>query len=218
MEEEHRKHKRFTVEVLAGRMLFASHTRILNLSISGAAIETDRRLNPGNEYTLKLEQKGKALTLKGVIAWSVLSGSRRTLHGETAPMYKAGMKFTDVMSDKTAALIEFIDENKNVNESRLSGLRFNIEPAKEAVLDFPYQVKKLSMGGMMIEAGQSLNAEDRFQMEIFPEDDKPVRFTGRVAYCNPRRDDIFFDVGIEFVDMDAESRKNLVEYLQSLYE
>jgi hypothetical protein len=218
MVEEQRRHKRFTVEVLEGRMLFASQTRILNLSISGAAIETDRRLNPGNEYTLKLKQKGKALTLKGRIAWSVLSGSRKTAHGEMAPMYRAGMTFTDVMSDKTAALIEFIDENKNVNESRLSGLRFNIEPAKEAVLDFPYQVKKLSLGGMLIEAGQALSPDDRFQMEISPEDDRPVRFTGRVAYCNSREDDASFDIGIEFLEMDAESRKNLVEYVQSLYE
>lgn len=216
MSKDNRRHKRFVVDGVESRMVFASETRILNLSISGAAIETDRRLNPGSEYTLKLEKGGASITLKGTIAWSVLSGTKKTLKGEMAPVYRAGMKFLDVMNEKTAQIIGFIESHKSVDESRLGGIRFNIEPAHEAKLDFPYSVSRLSLGGMQIESAECLSVEDTFQMEIFPGEEKAVRFTGRIVHCNAR-DDGKYDVGIEFLHMDDESRRRLMEYVQSLY-
>jgi c-di-GMP-binding flagellar brake protein YcgR len=217
MGKEQRRHKRFTVEGIRGSMLFAPDMRILNISIGGAAIETTKRLNPGSEYTLKLEDSGKTLILKGNIAWSVISESKKGLRGEIIPMYKAGLQFTNVMTEKTAQLIEFIESRKNVDEARLCGLRVNIDSPHRAALDFPYKVKKISMGGMQIETEQPLVAEERFHMEALLEEDRAIQFMGRIAYCNEVGEGRY-NTGIEFLEMQDESKQTLIQYIQGLFE
>lgn len=217
MDKDQRRHRRYTVEGIRGTMLFAPDMRILNISIGGAAIETSKRLNPGSEYTLKLEDVGKTLTIKGVIAWSVISQSSKGPRGELVPMYRAGIQFTNIITEKTARLIEFIEGHKKVDEARLCGLRVNIDSPHKAALDFPYKVKKISMGGMQIETEQPLATDERFQMEVLLEEEKGMRFMGRIAYCNEVEEGRY-TTGIEFVEMADDSKQNLIQYIQGLFE
>jgi c-di-GMP-binding flagellar brake protein YcgR len=217
MGKDQRRHKRYTVEGIRGTMLFAPDMRILNISIGGAAIETTKRLNPGSEYTLKLEDVGKTLTIKGVIAWSVISQGSKGPRGEFVPMYRAGIQFTNIMTENTARLIEFIEGHKKVDEARLCGLRVNIDSPHRAALDFPYKVKKISMGGMQIETEQPLAADERFQMEVLLEEDKAIQFVGRIAHCNEVEEGRY-TTGIEFVEMAEGNKQTLIQYIQGLFE
>jgi c-di-GMP-binding flagellar brake protein YcgR len=218
--DEKRRHKRYTIEGVHGNMLFATEVNILNISIGGAAIEADKRLNIDSEYTLKLQEDGTAITLKGIVIWSVISKSKTNRNGETVPMYQAGLRFTNVMSDKSMELLEFLERHGVAGETRLSGIRFVIDSAHTAMLDYPfnYKIKTISLGGMLIESDLEFTLEERFSMEIYLEEDVPVEFQGRVASCSQIEDSdpTLYDVGIEFMDMSEESRASLEGFIDTL--
>lgn len=217
--ERRRRHARFTVEDVRGHLVLASKVEVLNLSLGGVAIRADRRLNIGSEYTLKLEMGDRFLAMRGVVVWSVLSGMGKS-HGGDVPQYSAGLKFAGVIDEKVQGLIEFIDENRIVEEHRLAGLRFEIEAPGKAVLDAleSYRVRLISLSGMLIEADRSLEVDRVYAMFFKPPQGEPVAFAGRVASCleedgaGPRR----FRVGVAFVDMAGPDRERLDAFVTSL--
>ena len=126
------------------------------------------------------------MAVKGVIVWAALDEMRKGRLGEDITVYSAGMKFTDVMTPRLAQLLEFIDLNKLIPDKRLGGVRFSIDAPGKALLDVPqpYKVKVISLRGMLIEADRRIEAESRCPMEISMEEDPPLRFDGRVAFCS----------------------------------
>jgi len=56
---EERRYKRFFIEGkdVQCRMFFATEVEILNISFGGGALSLNKRLNMGEEYTLKIESK-----------------------------------------------------------------------------------------------------------------------------------------------------------------
>jgi hypothetical protein len=218
--QRRRRHPRFTVEDIRGHLVLASEVEILNLSLGGVALRADRRLNIGSEYTLKLEMGDRFMAMPGVVVWSVLSGMRRA-RGEDAPLYSAGLKFTGMIDEKVQGLLEFIDENRIVEEHRLAGLRFQVEAPGKAVLDSQesYRVRLVSLSGMLIEADRGLDVDRVYSMSFQAAGGARVAFAGRVASCaeegdgpGPRR----YRIGVAFVDMPAGDRERLQSLLGSL--
>ncbi|MBI5639500.1 MAG: PilZ domain-containing protein [Nitrospirae bacterium] len=220
-----RRHKRVPVDdiELTGKMMFATEVRVIDISVGGISLKADRRLNIGCEYSLKIEDSGRLITIKGIVVWSSMSGTRQGPKGDVIPIYTAGLKFTNVLSDRISELIHFIEDHKIDGELRLSGLRFNIDDPERAILNIPadYKVKEISLSGMLIESAQALEIDSRHPMEIFVPEDSQVKFTGRVASCLLIEKDgpEHFDIGIEFSDMhekDRERLKGLIRFLRSL--
>jgi Tfp pilus assembly protein PilZ len=217
--EKRRRHPRFTVEDVRGHLVLSSNVEVLNLSLGGVAIRADRRLNIGAEYTLKLEMGDRFIAVPGVVVWSVLTAMRKA-RGEDVPQYSAGLRFAGVLTDKLQGLIEFIDENKLVEEHRLAGLRFQVEAPGKAVLDTleSYRVRLISLSGMLIEADRAMEVERVYAMFFQPPRGERVSFSGRVASCTeangdgPRR----YRVGIAFLEMAGADRRRLESFVTSL--
>lgn len=217
--DRRRRHPRFTVEDVQGQLTLASKVEVLNLSLGGVAIRADRRLNLGSQYTLKLEMGDRFIAVQGLVVWAVLSGMRK-VRGEDVPEYSAGLKFVDVLTDKVQGLIEFIDENRIVEEHRLAGLRFQVEAPGKAVLDAveSYRVRLISLSGMLIEADRALDVDRVYAMRFQAPGGEQVAFAGRVASCTedgqggPRR----FRMGVAFVDMAGPDRARLESFVTSL--
>ncbi len=108
--KERRREKRFRLDdvSLSGRMMFATTVQIIDVSAAGVSLSVDRRLNIGHEYVLKFEDKHKVLSVKGIVVWSSLKGSRKGKGQEVVPIYSAGMRFSHMTDEKTAALLDFI--------------------------------------------------------------------------------------------------------------
>jgi PilZ domain len=219
-DKDHRRQPRFVVEGLHGRMTFASEVEIVNMSLSGVALKLDRRLNIGTEYTLKLEVNDKTLAVKGLIVWSALDERKKGPRGEDVLVYSAGMKFTDVLTQRLMELVAFIDENKLIEEKRLGGVRFYIDAPGKALLDVPrpYHVKVISIRGMLIEADYRMELEARCPMEMtMREGEPPLCFVGRVAFCGEASTESgLHQLGIEFVDLSSADRRRLDSFIQSL--
>ncbi len=200
-------------------MVFASQVEVLNLSLGGVAIRADRRLNIGNEYTLKLDMDGGHLNLTGVVVWSVLSGLRKA-GGESVAEYSAGLKFTDVLTGKLEGLLDFIEAHKVSEEHRLSGIRFSISAPGKALLGNAevLRVRLLSRSGMLVETGYALDLEGVYDMEIQPLGFAAIRFQGRVASVfevldedSPR-----YEMGIEFKEMAPGDESRLEAFVRTL--
>ncbi|MBM4135776.1 MAG: PilZ domain-containing protein [Nitrospira sp.] len=222
--ENKRRHKRHIVDGIFGNLLYSTEVNVVNLSIDGAAIETTKRLELNREYPFKIRYKGTLLNLKGLVVWSVLSQSKKKDSGEVIPLYKAGLKFTELLDEKTKILLKFIEDSKvKSTEKRLSGIRVKIAESKNKniKIDFPYRydVKKISLSGMLVAIEHPLELNARHHMELFLNKDV-LNIVGRIAYCdkNTSNEDTKYDIGIEFVDMSDNDKVLLKEFIDTLEE
>ncbi len=200
-------------------MLYPADLEILNISIDGAAIETTKWLDLNREYTLKVKYKDIVLNLRGRIVWAVLTSKEKKGSGEVIPVYRAGVRFTDTLSEKTTMLINFIEENKiRTLEKRLVGVRFKIVTLQDTKIDYPYkyEVKKMSLSGMLVETEYALDLNSNYDIELFLTDNV-LNIIGRIAYCEKidSDDGIKYNIGIEFAevsDNDKGAIKRISEY------
>ncbi len=217
---EHRREPRFVVEGLQGRMTFASEVAILNMSLSGVAIRTDRRLNIGHEYQMRLEADGEGLNLRGTVVWCSLESRRKDTRGEDILIYSAGLRFTNIMSEALQNLITFLDQHKRHPDQRTGGTRFEIDATGRALLDVPqpFRVKVLSLTGMLAQSPTSLALETVVPMELSLDEGGPIGFDGRVAYCTEvdLEEGPTFEIGVEFVRMLEEDRGRIGSYIERL--
>ena len=217
--QDKRQYPRYVVEGVEGTLLFTTHVDILNISINGVALKAKRRLEIGRQYILKLEYKDRTVSVNGVVVWSVLSELTDGPHAEKVPVYKAGMRFTDIISDKMARLLEFIESHKLSQDERLN-IRFTIKTPDKAILDGPhnYGVKNMSISGMRIETDMRVDVGARYPMEISLEDNRTIKVLGRVVSCLEVNDRApkHYAVGIEFIEMSDQDRKKLKEFVDAL--
>jgi c-di-GMP-binding flagellar brake protein YcgR len=226
-----RKHKRYKVDDLkiSGNVLLAKYMKILDISIGGMALLTEKRMSIGRQYTFKIEGKGRSLTAQGVVVWSLLSESIGDTLGNVIPLYKVGMKFADLSTAKTCEIADFIESHKHeadrhVDVFSASGrrlhIRIQIEEPERAVLNVPegYKVKSLSLSGMLIESEHTLQTESTLPMEITLPDNKCIQFLGRVVSCleieeaGVRHNEI----EIDFAEISKEDRERLHNFTRTL--
>jgi hypothetical protein len=226
-----RRYKRFKVDVMEinGKMLLARYVKINNISIGGVSLQTERMLRIGSEYTLRIEGRGRVLSVSGIIVWSLLGESISDLEGNIVPLYTSGMKFNEGSSEKEKEIADFLEAHKrdadrqvdiNKRDDGRLYVRIYIEDPEKAVLHFQenYKVKNLNLGGMLIESDHALEIDSKLPMEMALPDDGSIMFLGRVAYCRliEQEDLMHYDIGIEFVDMPEQSGMKLREFIRLL--
>jgi len=210
---ENRRNTRYIVEDIQGNVLYTSEIEVLNISVDGAAIETARRLEVNREYSFRINYRDISLSLKGSVVWALLTSQPKKGTQCSVPVYRAGIKFTDVLSEKAEALLKFIEENRvKKTGSRLGGIRFKIANAKNITIELPrkYSVKKISLSGMLVETEYPLSLDDQYDIELFLNGDA-IAIAGRIAYCRKIDGHLLqYDIGIEFVTL-TESDKELLQ-------
>ncbi|NWF75811.1 MAG: PilZ domain-containing protein [Nitrospirae bacterium] len=226
-----RRYKRYLVDVMEinSKMILASEVQIIDISVGGVSLKVDRRLNLGSEYLLTMENKGRVINVKAMVVWSMISGSKVGPKGDIVPIYTAGMKFTQLNDEKIKEIAAFIDkhklyEEKYVDVFGVDGLRLHVRvridnPDKAILNTFEnYKVKKLSLGGLLLESNMPLETETRLPMEVDLSEDKSIKFTGRIASCIPVKieETEHYDLGIEFLDMSEKDREVLQEFIKLL--
>lgn len=229
--QNRRHHKRYEVDVteINGTMVLAKNVKIINISIGGVCLQTDKRLNIGSQYALRVEGKGKILTVKGSIVWVLISGSSADSDGNIIPIYKTGMKFMDVSTEKMNEIVNFIEDHKRIADKQVDlhsthgsrlYVRIYIEDPEKAVLDYheSYKVKNLSVGGMLIESEYSLEIESKLPMEMILTEDLSIKFLGRITYCHlvKNKDIKHYDIGVEFIEISESDKEILLEFIRLL--
>ncbi len=216
---ERRKNRRYDVDGIEGCLTFVLNVKILNMSLDGMAVEANHMISVNKEYTIKAYHNGEILNLRGKVIWSKLYKTIVSPEGEVIPIYRAGIKFEDVLSEKTLSLLKFIEKNRILTlEKRILG-RFNLKPG-DAHIQCPHNftVRKISLSGMLIESEPPLEIDSEFLMTLTKTDDgKEVSVKGRVASLfEPEHSDAPYRIGIEFVSLADSDKAVLREYIDSL--
>jgi Tfp pilus assembly protein PilZ len=111
---------------LRGKLAFANAVTIYDISLGGISLRTDRRIDIGKEYLLKLQYKTTEISVKGVVVWSVLSQSQTDSQGNIIPIYSCGLKFNLSSTDEIKQCIDLIEkQSKADNEQRGINLQTN---------------------------------------------------------------------------------------------
>ena len=208
-----------------GKMILAQKVEILDISLGGAAIKIDRRLNINRDYLLKLEWKGKTLDVWGIVVRSELIGLEARDYGESVSVYRVGVMFKDGSSKTLADFINSIEQDNKESVSATVDQRLNVRfqittPCKKTLI-YPaqFQVKEISLSGMLIQTEQALDIESIIPMGLSLETDNQIMFNGRIASCLMIEDNahVHFAIGIEFKDLtnnDGELLKTFIDYLR----
>ncbi|MCX5718831.1 MAG: PilZ domain-containing protein [Nitrospirae bacterium] len=220
--ENKRRNRRYFVNGVKGNVLYPSDLHIINISIDGAAIETKKRLELNREYSFKVKYKDSFLHLKGLVVWSILSQTEKRHSGEIMPIYKAGIKFTNILNERATMLLKFIEENRiKTYEKRFGGIRVKIASSKDVKIELPckYEVKKISLSGMLIETESPFEINVQYEME-FSVNDHRVNVIGKVSNCAKivSEDVDKYDIGIEFIEMSDKDKEILKSFLDVLEE
>ena len=104
-----REHKRFDTIELQGKMILANKVEIVDISLGGASLKADRRLDIGREYMLKLGNENHSINVKGTVVRSTLMGMEAGDDGENVLIYAAGMKFKEGSEDNITAFLKSIE-------------------------------------------------------------------------------------------------------------
>jgi len=111
---ERRKHERLTVAEMnvTANMSFTDEVKLVNISRDGIMVKTERRLNIGSTYILKLACEDSNLNVKARVIWCLLQESRHISPGEIIPVYSSGLQFNGVSTEKTDEFIKLIEKQK----------------------------------------------------------------------------------------------------------
>ncbi|MEJ2601456.1 MAG: PilZ domain-containing protein [Anaerolineales bacterium] len=201
------------------KTLFHESVKLLDISIGGASIRSSRRFHMGGEYVFKFDLKGRFVSVKGVIVWEKLSGTKKISEEEVMPVYTAGIKFTDVVTDAALELRQFLVDK--LKERRVAGVRLKFHTPESTLLSFKEDcvVKDLSIGGMQIVMGQKPSVETACSFDlVLAGNENPVHGEGKVAYCIEPTEEIpqGYWVGVEFLEMGEEDKLRVSRFLERL--
>lgn len=215
---ERRRQRRYPVSDVQGTLLFSVPVTVLNMSLTGMAMETTSRLQIGRRYTLKIKQDQEYLTLSGTVTWCSLGKTRKTETGEVVPVYRAGVQFQEVLTERAAEILQFLEKNAVIElEKRLFG-RFTLPSPEEVDLDWEYtfSVKTISLSGMRIETDLPATQDSIFELEMrLPR--AVLTLKGRVVHVQElpqAKEGPRSELGIEFLDMPRATRKDLERFIQ----
>jgi len=222
-----RRYKRYVVEgmEIQAKMVFAEIVDLFNVSRGGACIITTKSVKPGDNIVLRITDENINRPLKCTIIWE--RESEEDERDRLGIFHKAGLQFMGVTPDTLVQLKDYMresavpDEKKLEDEYSPSALRFKVYKNEKAVMSYPvsFPVKKLSLGGMLVETDREFNVEQRYPMAIcFPKDSEPIKFQGRIASKIPKKSDQVYDydVGIEFLNLAATDKSRLNKFLSLL--
>jgi len=178
---DRRSKRRVRLPESHGSLVVSLDGTVLDISLSGMAVETNTRLAPHRALTLRLGNGGRSLTLTGRVVWCFLHGTRGSTTGEQLPVYRAGVQFQGVLSPQAQELVRFLESHAIVTlETRLFG-RFRIAEDDEVEVSSSaeFRVVELDARGVTVETSIALEPGSACEIEIQLDGDT-VRARARV--------------------------------------
>ncbi len=225
-----RRHRRFPVAAgaIEGNAEFSCPALISDISIAGISIRTDRKLDIGRQYAIRLMDESRDISCKATVVWSG-AGESAVMNHQLPDRFLSGLKYLNLDRPTATALFSFIEAHLiagKAPEAARGGRgfrccsRFALDARETALLEIPqsYVVRLISLGGILIQSDESIETGSRFSMKMTLQDGVQISFVGRVASSQPSSEtEKNHDIGIAFVEMGADDRKRLQEVIREFY-
>ncbi|HPW54445.1 MAG: PilZ domain-containing protein [Thermoanaerobaculaceae bacterium] len=216
--EERRRNQRYAVQDVRGMLLLSTEAKIVNMSLTGMAVETESRLRLGRLYSLKLQHESElAIPLSGTVVWCQLRQSKSQNAPEGHIAYVSGLQFEGILSEKAHDLLAFLQSAAVVSvQTRVCG-RFRARFVETINLntEYEFEVRKVSRSGMLIVTDLVAEQGSAFDMEV-QLDDGLLRARSRVVYVRPtstRQTGAAVELGVEFTEMSEPDRALLTDFI-----
>src|SRR4051794_31812080 len=150
---EQRRHHRYDVDGVQGSLLYSLDARILNMSLTGMAIETTSLLRTGSQYWLRVASGDGQFRFRADVRWCHLVRNERDASGEMRAVFHAGIDFREILDQHAREVLDFLQRHIVVEvDRRLTG-RFQLASPQRAALSVrhTFDVRRLSLGGMLVE-------------------------------------------------------------------
>lgn len=218
-ETEQRKYPRYEVAGLGGHLVVPIHIRAINVSLGGMALETNSYLQFGRAYTLKLEEGEQSLALTGTVAWCSLRKTTKSPDGDFLPVYRAGLKFEALSSERSRDLWDLIRSHALVEiEDSVLG-RFRVDLPAEAHMgsSYDFAVRKLSLSGLLIETDYEpdLNASFDLQIRLGSRRWGTRARVASIPRAGRKSAGVLTQVGLEFCKLDPGRVSQLRSFIDS---
>ena len=225
---ERRDQERFLLdsENITGTLIIHNRVKIHDISMNGACLIGDKRFEIGREYRLSFDCDDGKIPLRGTVNWAVLSQSRKTVDGDSVPIYKVGMQFTMLSDEAQNKLKHFITQYRKLRQIQKQDeplvLPFDDleqDDSKDVFMDLPerFTVKKLDTKGIVVESRYEMEVNHQIPLEIHITKFRPLEVTGNVAYCLSKSMEGTnrYDVGIQFVTLSERDRNRIEKFVAS---
>ncbi len=214
-----RTHQRYEVHDLHGSLLFRIDVTVLNLSLSGMAVEATQPIKLGRVYSVTLGSGPDSVDVDGVVKWCHLVKTRTGSKGEPVNVYHVGITFDGTLNDKASRLLSFMQGHIVLApQHRIMG-RFKLKAGSPVALStrYEFEVLKLSLSGMLVETQLLPEVDANFDMELTIAG-APLEVAGRIA--NVKRmsgseTDPASQLGVQFLGLDDERGRVLREFIAS---
>jgi hypothetical protein len=219
-----RRHNRYSLDLLeiTGEMSLSRKVNILDMSLEGVALKADHRLDLGREYMINLRNdKGKTLIVAGVVVRAELSEMEKKDDEDSVSLYRVGLQFKDGSAD---AVDYFLQSTAHTlqgpapsrNDHRHTA-RFHMTASNEQILSYPahFRVRSISLGGMLIETEQALEAESTVPMEMTLNDGSSVKVIARISSCRLKKNDgpAHYEIVSEFIDLTEKDKVAIERFI-----
>lgn len=223
-----RRYPRFLAEGMdiQSQMIFAKSIQLLNISVGGACMITRTPLQIGNNILIRINRNRIRRPLLGTIIWKNLKGDASYRDDTGHTLYRVGVQFKKVAPETLIQLKDFMrisgvpEETPYVENDKQLSLRYVVIEDEQAIMNYPttFNVKKISMGGMLVVMNCQLKVEQKYPMALFlPNESIPLSFNGRIASQIPIPGrETTFDTGIEFYDLADKQKTLLKRFIVSL--
>ena len=196
----------------------SAEAKILNMSLTGMAVETDAQMKVGRTYSLTLKHgQEHTVRLAGSVVWCHLRGLRKSEAGDTRTVYEAGICFQEALTDQAAELARMLGATAVIAvEKRISG-RFKVNVAEPVSVrsDYHFVVKTISTVGLLVETEASPPLGTVIEVEVNM-NGHTFRSRGRVAHLRELSSadgTRASQLGVEFVDTSEAERRAVEEFI-----
>ena len=219
--DERRRASRYPVQDVRGILILSTEARIVNVSLTGAALELASPIRVGQTYSLTVASRSRVLRLQGHVIWCQAVAPQRDAAGEPVPTYHAGLRFDGILDPKGERLVEIFREGVVLSFGQRLCTRFRLATPRPVNLDAEHEleVRKLSRTGMLIETdlAAELNSECELEIQLAG---TQLRTRGRIAYVIDHPSDAsgqgrgsHFQLGVEFLALTDRDRETLERFL-----
>jgi hypothetical protein len=150
---ERRRFGRREVEGIEGSLYSSSDAKVVDISVDGLSIETNRSLRVGVQIPLSIGWKQRAMPLQGEVIWCSLVGTWRNELRDVLPVYRAGVRFEWQKDEGVTDLCRFLEENALITLEREIYGRLTVHSPTLAKVEFlaDFAVKRIGLSGMLAE-------------------------------------------------------------------
>ncbi|MBZ5588834.1 MAG: PilZ domain-containing protein [Acidobacteriia bacterium] len=215
---ERRRSERHIVRGVKGTLHLSANARIVNMSITGMAVETNAQMRVGRKYSITFRHADDAtLRLAGSVVWCRMRDTSQTDGGAATPVYAAGFRFDQALGNRAADLARILQTDSPTEVSKRSSGRFKVDVPEPVNLYTAchFAVKNVSAVGILVETEEPppldtiVDAELRLREHI-------LRTRGRVARIGEvtgARGEKLSQLGIEFIETSEAGREAIEQFV-----